>query len=148
MIFTFYITPVPQGRPRFVKRGNFVQTYDPKTSKEFKCKLKELAKEFHMTPSESALDVSVIFYMSIPKSKSKKWRENPPNHIVKGDIDNIIKGTLDALTGIIWKDDSQICMISAHKMYSDTPRIEMIVKEVDGKKIDYKKWCQGKLEWE
>ena len=130
MIFTFDITPVPQGRPRFVKRGAFVQTYDPKTSKEFKQTLKKLAVQQSPTLSESALEVSIVFHMSIPKSKPKKWREHPPAHTVKGDIDNLVKGTLDALTGVLWKDDSQICTLHAHKEYSSNPRIELEVTDV------------------
>lgn len=146
--YTFDITPVPQGRPRFVKRGNFVQAYDPKTSKEFKEKLKKLAIQMCPTLSERALEVSIVFYMSTPKSKPKKWRESPPAHTVKADADNLVKGTLDALTGILWKDDSQICMLSAHKVYSDNPRIEMVVHEVEGKHMDEHMWEQEVLRWE
>lgn len=134
MRFTFNITPVPQGRPRFVKRGNFVQAYDPKTSKEFKCKLKELAKGFHMTPSERALKVSIVFHMSIPKSSTKKFHEDAvkgiQKHIKKPDTDNLCKSTLDALTGIFWKDDSQIVELHLSKIYSDNPRIEMEMTKV------------------
>ena len=133
MRYTFGITPVPQGRPRFVKRGAFVQTYDPKTSKEFKQTIKKLAVQQSPTLSESALEVSIVFYMSIPKSKPKKWREHPPAHCSKPDTDNLVKGTLDALTGVLWKDDSQICTLHAHKEYSSNPRIAMDI--VTGKQI-------------
>lgn len=145
---TFEITPVPQGRPRFVKRGNFVQAYDPKTSKEFKEKLKKLAIQQSPTLSERALEVSIVFYMSIPKSKSKKWRESPPAHCSKPDADNLAKSTLDALTGIMWKDDSQICMLSAHKVYSDNPRIELVIREVEDKRMSEYMWEQERLCWE
>ena len=135
MKYTFDITPVPQGRPRFVKRGNFVQTYDPKTSKEFKEKLKGLAKQECPTVSERALEVSIVFYMGIPKSKSKKWRElaarNEEKCTVHKDLDNLAKSVLDALTGTMWKDDSQIVTLKLYKVYSDVPRIEMEVHEID-----------------
>ena len=133
MKYTFNITPVPQGRPRFVKRGNFVQTYDPKTSKEFKEKLKGLAKEYHMSPSERALEVSIVFYMGIPKSKPKKWRERAARDeekcTVHKDLDNLAKSVLDALTGTLWKDDSQIVTLKLYKVYSDAPKIELEVNE-------------------
>ena len=135
MKYTFEITPVPQGRPRFVKRGNFVQTYDPKTSKEFKEKLKKLAKQQSPTLSERALEVSIVFYMSIPKSKPKKWREraarNEEKCTVHKDLDNLAKSVLDALTGILWKDDSQIVKLVIEKVYGEIPRIEMEVHEID-----------------
>ena len=134
MIYTFEITPVPQGRPRFVKRGAFVQTYDPKTSKEFKQTLKKLAIQQSPTLSESALEVSIVFYMSIPKSKPKKWREraarNEEKCTVHKDLDNLAKSVLDALTGAMWKDDSQIVTLKLYKVYSDEPKIELEVTEV------------------
>ena len=149
--YTFEITPVPQGRPRFVKRGNFVQAYDPKTSKEFKEKLKKLAIQQSPTLSERALEVSIVFYMSIPKSKPKKWRENAAGGeekcTVHKDLDNLGKSVMDALTGILWKDDSQITMLKMHKAYSDNPRIEMVVEEVNGKIMDNNRWDMGSLEW-
>ena len=142
MRYTFGITPVPQGRPRFVKRGAFVQTYDPKTSKEFKQTLKKLALQQSPTLSESALEVSIVFYMSIPKSKPKKWREQAARGeekcTVHKDLDNLAKSVLDALTGIMWKDDSQIVTLKLYKVYSDAPRIEMEVTEshVKAKRIN------------
>ncbi|WP_423253215.1 RusA family crossover junction endodeoxyribonuclease [Melissococcus plutonius] len=35
--------PVPQGRPRFARRGSRIQTYDPKSSVEYKKLVKEVA---------------------------------------------------------------------------------------------------------
>jgi Holliday junction resolvase RusA-like endonuclease len=54
---------------------------------------------------------------------------------------------MDALTGILWKDDSQIIMLKMHKVYSDNPRIEMVVEEVNGKIMDNNRWDVGSLEW-
>lgn len=46
------------------------------------------------------------------------------------DTDNYVKGILDALNGIVVKDDSKIVDIVAQKFYSDTPRIEAVVSEL------------------
>ena len=112
-----------------------MQTYDPKTSKEFKEKLKVLAIQQSPTVSERALEVSIVFYMSIPKSKPKKWREraarNEEKCTVHKDLDNLAKSVLDALTGILWKDDSQIVKLVIEKVYGEIPRIEMEVHEID-----------------
>ena len=45
MKYVFDIVPVPQGRPRFARRGKFTQTYDPPKSKKFKIELAEIARK-------------------------------------------------------------------------------------------------------
>ncbi|WP_269148312.1 RusA family crossover junction endodeoxyribonuclease [Limosilactobacillus reuteri] len=51
--------------------------------------------------------------------------------IVKPDTDNYIKSTLDGLNGLLWEDDNQIVKIVAEKYYSDRPRVEIEVEEVN-----------------
>ncbi len=74
-------------------------------------------------------------YRQIPKSTSKKRRklknERVIRPIVKPDIDNYTKGILDSLNGIVWKDDSQVVSLIANKYYSDNPRVEIQIKEVE-----------------
>lgn len=44
----------------------------------------------------------------------------------KGDWDNFHKLSMDALTGIVWEDDSQIQKATVEKFYSkENPRIEL-----------------------
>jgi len=46
----------------------------------------------------------------------------------KSDLDNLLKGLLDILTGIIYKDDSQIYAIHCYKVIDkQRPRIEIEV---------------------
>lgn len=73
----------------------------------------------------------------------KQWKNKPlkcnisididfhvPN--CKSDLDNLLKATLDCLTGVIWVDDRQITQILANK-YIDkkTPRIELLINELE-----------------
>jgi len=51
---------------------------------------------------------------------------------VKPDLDNIMKVVCDALNQIAYRDDSQIVSAYLAKMYSDTPRVEVEIIEVDG----------------
>lgn len=48
----------------------------------------------------------------------------------KHDIDNYNKILLDALTGIVWVDDSQIQKMSIEKLLDkNNPRVELIINE-------------------
>lgn len=47
----------------------------------------------------------------------------------KCDIDNFNKICYDALTGIVWEDDSQIIKVTTEKFFDKTnPRIELTIK--------------------
>jgi len=48
-------------------------------------------------------------------------------HTKKPDLDNLIKLIKDACNKIIWKDDAQVVSIFAEKVYSETPRKEVII---------------------
>lgn len=136
-IFLINGEPVPQGRPRFVSRGKFVQTYDPKKSKDYKKLVKQQVKaQFHDEILSGALNVELKVYRPIQKSITKKERslrlsgEHRPT--IKGDIDNYFKAVTDACTGLIWVDDAQIVSTKSNKYYSDNPRVELVVYELAG----------------
>lgn len=112
--------PVPQGRPRFsvIKKkrgGQFVNTYDPPKSREWKGEIERQLVDglWEGEPLEGALHVHLIFFMPRPKSLPKKVK----HHIKKPDVDNLAKSILDAMTGICFKDDSQINMLTSSKCY-------------------------------
>ena len=120
----FPVTPVPKGRPRFVRNGKFVATYtDPKT-KEFEKTIHLMAKQFK---NEKYPDVflescpiymNVIFFLPRPKSQTKKQKQNF-HHFKRPDLDNYIKAWCDSIQGVFFKDDAQICKLEAEKVYAD-----------------------------
>lgn len=57
------------------------------------------------------VEVCLTFYL--PKTGPKK-RQFP---IVKPDIDKLIRNALDALTGVYFKDDAQVCELTVSKFY-------------------------------
>lgn len=131
--FTIPGKPVAQGRPRAARRGNRIMMYDPKPSKDYKEYVAKIAKEYAPEePTEAALGVQMKIYREIPKSTTKKDRklinEGLKRPIVRPDTDNYTKAILDALNGIIYKDDSQIVDLKASKYYSDDPRVEIKIE--------------------
>lgn len=134
---TVYSEPVAQGRPRFSTQGRFVKAYDPKKSRDYKSLLRTMAQEVYkerpdFQPFEGVpLGLRVHVYRSIPKSFSKKKHEDAIlgkiRPITKPDCTNYIKGIEDAISGVLWKDDSLIVDDVCRKFYSDQPRIEMVV---------------------
>ena len=53
----------------------------------------------------------------------------------KPDIDNIMKVVLDALNGVAYFDDKQVCKVNFIKMYSEEPRLKILIRKI-GEKFD------------
>jgi Holliday junction resolvase RusA-like endonuclease len=133
--FTVFGEPVAQSRPKFARFGNHVTAYDPAKSKDYKSRVLAAALEVRPEkPLDIPLSVTIMAYRSIPKSMSKKKVAQAIagdlRPTTKPDASNICKGVEDALKGVIWRDDSQVVELIIRKWYSDTPRVEVSVKEI------------------
>ncbi|BBN97479.1 RusA family crossover junction endodeoxyribonuclease [Sporolactobacillus terrae] len=134
--FTIYGEPIAQGRPRFARRGKFTQAYDPPDSREYKKYVKLLASQNKPhTPIEGPVELKLLIYRPLLKSMSKKKKAaavaGTLRPIKKPDVDNVAKGIMDAMTGIIWQDDKQVVSLQVSKFYSEQPRVEVQVTELD-----------------
>ena len=123
------LPPYPAPRPRFSKFG----TYNPKKYTDYKKLFLSLAKRESKTYFNGGIKAEVVFYMQIPKSLSKKKHTSLIGqfHTKKPDADNLLKTVKDALEGTFYKNDSQICDVSVKKIYSEKPRVELILKEIE-----------------
>ena len=62
-------------------------------------------------------DVSILIYLYMKDKRS--------------DIDNVLKGLLDCMTGIVWQDDKQIIELHVFKYIDRTcPRIELEIESL------------------
>ncbi len=138
---TFMVTfkvdanPVGKQRARYVKRGNFVQTYTPEKTRTYETLIKEAAREAMGGTEALQTPVSLYLYIRvpIPASANKKrlqaiasGEEKPTK---KPDASNILKSVEDAMNSVIYKDDSQIVNIHVTKVYSSIPGVDICVKE-------------------
>ena len=95
-MITIYIpgTPTPQGRPKFARRGDFVTTYDPQKSRDYKSWVKSCAVDTMQKGGSQmiAWDVPLALHLHIilPRPKTLPKRFNYPTK--KPDCSNILKG--------------------------------------------------------
>jgi Holliday junction resolvase RusA-like endonuclease len=127
--------PIGKGRPRFRRTKNFVQTYTDSKTAAWEETIKTVAKSAmgDTPPLESPVSVFVYFGLPVPSSYSKKrttacleGREAPSK---KPDLDNMAKAVLDAMNGVVFKDDSQIINLHLKKVYSIEVGVNVLVKE-------------------
>ena len=137
MMVTFKVdaNPVGKQRARYVKRGNFVQTYTPEKTRTYETLIKDAAIEAMGASEALHPPVSLYLYIRvpIPASATKKrlqaiasGEEKPTK---KPDASNILKSVEDAMNSVVYKDDSQIVNIHITKVYSSVPGVDICVKE-------------------
>jgi len=136
-IIKFEIPGEPQGkrRARFVRAGHFIKSYADPKSVSFETFVREMFCLAYpqFVPLEGQLAVEIRAFCGMPNSVSKKKRVLMENGELrpakKPEVDNIAKVILDALTGLGFRNDSQVTRLLVDKLYSDRPRVEV---EVNG----------------
>ncbi len=140
--FTVPGRPQPQGSMRAFKHkhsGAVVTMSDNKKLKPWRATVKLAAVEAAITcgmrADEMIADhkqvfVGLDFYFAPPK-KMPKGREGMTT---KPDIDKLVRASLDSLTGILYKDDSQVTEMTTTKRYGLPERTEISVEYLKGAK--------------
>jgi len=134
--------PVTQLRMRHSNFGGFVKVYDPK-AKEKKA-IRDYLEGKKTLLSFEYPRISFLFQMPMPKSLNKKqqaeYSTGRLKHVVKPDVDNLIKLYLDCLDGIIIHHDQRVSLGSAIKVYHPEPKTIIWINEtkqlVEAKELD------------
>lgn len=136
--FTIPGEPQGKGRPKFAGRGSYAHAYTPKKTRSYEdIVASEYIRQCGSTKADRSeyVSLTITAYYKIPKSASKKKAyEMSSGKIVptkKPDIDNIIKVVADALNGVAYDDDKQIIDVSARKVYSETPRVDVRISIIE-----------------
>ena len=98
MEFELDIQPTPKGRPRFaVTRGGRPRTYTPDATRAYETKIYAAARaamiRAQATVTDEPVGVELVFRLTGGR---------------RPDVDNLAKAVLDALNGVVFRDDRQI----------------------------------------
>lgn len=131
----------PRQRTRVTKARNgktFAQNYTPKNDpvNAYKAALQQAATDAY---SEAPLDSPLLLVVEfvLPRNKGLMWKKKPMprmRHTTKPDLDNLLKSTKDALSGVLFRDDKQVCSVQATKWIAsgdEQPHVEIRICELD-----------------
>lgn len=130
LAFTVVGTPVPQGSMRaFVPKGwtrPIITAANSKT-KPWRQEVAGTAdteifnSDFKPLMNCEPVYVRIEFYFERPKST----KASVVHKITKPDVDKLLRSVLDALTGIVFKDDSQVIECEILKRFGSPARAEI-----------------------
>jgi len=130
--FTVPGDPRGKGRPKATARGGHARVYTDAKTRAYEDQIALLAKAA-MQGQEPLVgpvhvNVRVLFKPSV--STSKKSREAMMAMEVlpvkRPDLDNVVKAILDGMNGIAFRDDAQVCSMTAAKRYAETAGVEVV----------------------
>lgn len=122
------VKAISKGRPRAGRSGHF---YTPKRTRDYERAVREMAEVFVTSdPVDFPVHMSVTIVHAVPKSWSvwKRWAALN-NYIFPsvGDLDNKVKAISDALNGIVYIDDAQICSDNNSQSYGSRELLTVTV---------------------
>lgn len=132
--YTIPITPKPQARPRFNSYNK--RAYEDSDMTAYKNQVKSyLLADKPKLIEQGAISVSITFYVMAPGyliTKNKRLALEQETLYVdkRPDIDNYYKAVTDAAEGILYKNDGQIAVVTMQKLYSLSPRTEIVLEAI------------------
>jgi len=127
------IKAVPHQSVRVTRRGF---TYQPKKIKDYKNTIQIMVREqlpdhFCLIPKGTAISINKLHYIfEYPKSFSKVKQKNTIFKTTKPDLhDNLNKALFDALEGVVWEQDQNVCLMKdVRKIYGDANKIQIEIE--------------------
>jgi len=111
--------PAPQGSKKSIGNNRFIESskYLPAWRSAVKIAAQSAVNVHGWERLSGPCELEVMFYLERPKTVSTAKR---PQATVPPDLDKLIRGVGDSLTGVAYDDDSQVIRMLAWKMYADT----------------------------
>ncbi len=127
--------PVSKGNIRsFQVKGRTVYVDGNKSLKSWEALARMIIREvMPKKPWDGAIEVEATFYFQEPKG-TPKCRKGKLAMTKKPDIEKIARALNDAMTGLIYVDDSQITCLRLKKRYDDAPGVHVFVWHGEGER--------------
>ena len=133
MLIDFEVSgvPQPQGSTRaFVtKSGKAVTTSANKALKPWRQDFAMMAqiamREAGAEVTNEAVHLKLMFYFQRPKS----LKRSVVHKTTRPDCDKLARSVFDSLTGICYRDDSQVVSLEAYKRFGERAYTRVIVEE-------------------
>jgi len=75
---------------------------------------------------DAAIRITFVFHLPRPQKPKHRFP------ITKPDLDKLARGTIDALTGVLFRDDALVVAIDASKVYAATAaKVDIRIEAVD-----------------
>lgn len=135
-----------QGRPRAVVRGKHATVYESADDRSYKGliqfhalkRAEELGVELPLESGPLGIAVSIIVVRAVPKSYPAKRRDKALAGYIapqtKPDLDNVAKIYLDALNGVVWKDDSSVTKLIVTKVFGSSDKVRVLIAPEEAEK--------------
>lgn len=131
--FQVHGIPFPQKQTRFTCSCGKGRCYDPSSKEKeiIRWQIKPFAPE---KPLDSAVELTIAFFLPIPKRTSKAVRKQMINRVIlpdkRPDDDNLSYLVTNALKGIVYDDDKRICVRHIYKFYGTDPKTVIRVRPI------------------
>ena len=129
LTLTVYGVPRPKGSRKFFRHGGSTESSRHVAgwmTLVASVASRVLAEQADPTIRTTPLTVSVAFYLPRPQRL-----KGDAAHTTRPDLDKLVRAVFDALTGVIWRDDAQVCRVLAAKQYAAAGAVPHVVIDVD-----------------
>ena len=117
------VRPFPKERPRLSGRRI---VYTPYKTRNFENRIAyEWKKRYKDLILKNAVKLDLLFCFKKAKSCKKDY------HTQRPDLDNLEKAILDGLNKTAFVDDCQVVEMKSQKVFSDTDKIVITIKELE-----------------
>lgn len=131
--FVIHEVPVSWKRARTRGKKFFVDAKTAAWKQSVKDYFREAAPE-GFEPLDGRVELALAFVFPFPKSWPKYRKQEAMtfrvSHTQKPDADNLAKGVMDALNGVAWVDDGQVCGLGVTKVWGPVGAVVVSITEV------------------